>query len=444
MRHFKKSKATLLPSLEEDIQFHVLPNGIRIYTKKIPYLFSTNIGIWVPVGSSSEPEGKEGIAHFLEHLFFKGTKTRTTHDIMEAIECKGGQINAFTTQEYTCFYIKTLTENVALAVEILADILQNSTFYEIDKEREVILQEISLLEDTPEDVILDLFHQFVWHNYPLSKPILGTVHSVKGITRQDVVSFYKKIYTTQNLIITVVGNFEEKELLAQFSRWFKDFPNRVIKRNTRRTSIFQPGVKHHQRDISQIHFCLGYPAPTITDDERFICELASNILGGGSVSRLFYRIREQEGLAYNIFSFHELFRDAGTFGVYAGVAPENFRTVVDIILHEIEKLKREPISPEELELYRQELKGDFLLAHEHAETHMSRMGKSIIYYDHVLSLKEILDAFDQITPHQICQFFQKYCTPENIALVSLGPAKYRLYTKEMKDLVKKVCSGKNE
>lgn len=435
MRHFKRAKHLTIPSLKEDIHSFTLPNGIRIFTKKIPYLFSVNIGIWVPGGSTTEPEGKEGLAHFLEHLFFKGTKTRTTRDIMEAIECKGGQINAFTTQEYTCFYIKTLTEHFSLAIEILSDILKNSTFDEIEKERNVILEEISLLEDTPEDIILDLFHQFVWQNHPLSRPILGTARSIKSLTRRDITSFYRKVYSAGNVVITVVGNFDDRELLHSFKYWFQDFPNKAIKNKSQQKPIFYTGVKHHSRDISQMHFCLGYPAPSITDKERFICELASNILGGGSTSRLFYRVREQEGLAYNIFSFHDLFRHAGTFGIYAGVAPENFREVVKIILDEIEKLKTTEISIDELNLYRQELKGEFLLAHEHAETHMTRIGKSIMYHNNILSIHEILSALDQITPSQICEFFRKYCPPLNMALVSLGPSKYRLYIRDIRNLL---------
>jgi len=431
MKHFKRAKRLITPSLEENVHSYTLPNDIRVFTKKIPYLFSVNLGIWVPVGSASEPEGKEGLAHFLEHLFFKGTKTRTTRDIMEAIECKGGQINAFTTQEYTCFYIKTLTEHLSLAIEILSDILKNSTFKEIDKERNVILEEISLLEDTPEDIILDLFHQFVWQKHPLSRPILGTARSIKHLTQHDITSFYKKIYSAQNIIITAVGNFNEEELLHNFQHWFHDFPKKNIKKRIDPNPIFHAGVKHHSRDISQIHFCLGYPAPSMTDKERFICELASNILGGGSTSRLFYRVREQEGLAYNIFSFHDLFRHAGTFGVYAGVAPENFKAVVQIILDEIKKLKEIPISETELDLYRQELKGELLMAHEHAETHMTRIGKSIIYHNRILSIQKILSALDQITPAQICQFFRKYCLSTNIALVSLGPAKYKLSHKDI-------------
>lgn len=431
MKHFKRAKRSITPLLEENIRTHTLSNGIRLFTKKIPYLFSVSLGIWVPVGSASEPEGKEGLAHFLEHLFFKGTKTRTTRDIMEAIECKGGQINAFTTQEYTCFYIKTLTEHLSLAIEILSDILKNSTFKEIDKERNVILEEISLLEDTPEDIILDLFHQFVWQKHPLSRPILGTARSIKHLTKHDITSFYKKVYSAQNIIITAVGNFNEEELLHNFQHWFHDFPKKTIRKRKDPMPIFHTGIKHHSRNISQMHLCLGYPAPSMTDKERFICELASNILGGGSTSRLFYRVREQEGLAYNIFSFHDLFRDAGTFGVYAGVAPENFRAVVRIILDEIKKLRETPISETELDLYRQELKGELLMAHEHAETHMTRIGKSIIYHNHILSIQEILLSLDQITPSQIRQFFCKYCTSTNIALVSLGPAKQKLSHKDI-------------
>lgn len=426
MKNYKRAKHLLLPSLEESIQTYTLPNQIHIFTKQIPYLFSVTVGIWVPVGSTSEPYGKEGMAHFLEHLFFKGTKTRTTREIMEAIECKGGQINAFTTQEYTCFYIKTLAEHQNLSIEILADILKNSTFKEIEKERNVVLEEISSLEDTPEENIIELYHQFVWQNHPLSRPVLGTIQSVSQITRKDIASFYKKVYTTQNLIITVVGNFDEKELLQAFRHFFKEFPTHTMPKKIPPKSIFNAGIKHHSRKISQIHFCLGFPAPSITEQERSICELATNILGGGSTSRLFYRIREQEGLAYNIFSFNDLFRYTGTFGIYAGVAPENFEKVLKIIFLEIEKLKNEPISQNELDLYRQELIGELLLAHEDPSTHMTRIGKSIIYENRIVSIKEMLSEYDQITPEQICNFFRKYCQPENTALVSLGPAKYRL------------------
>ncbi|HOV32358.1 MAG TPA: pitrilysin family protein [Candidatus Hydrogenedens sp.] len=426
MKNYKRAKHLLLPSLEENIQTHTLPNQIHIFTKHLPYLFSVTVGIWVPVGSASEPYGKEGLAHFLEHLFFKGTKTKTTREIMEAIECKGGQINAFTTQEYTCFYIKTLADYQNLSIEILADILKNSTFKEIEKERNVILEEISSLEDTPEENIIELYHQFVWQNHSLSKPVLGTIQSVSQITKRDIASFYKKVYTSQNIIVTVVGNFDEKELLQSFHHFFNDFPRHIPPTELQKQPLFHAGTKHHSRKISQIHFCLGFPAPSITEQERSICELATNILGGGSTSRLFYRIREQEGLAYNIFSFNDLFRYAGTFGIYAGVAPENFEKVLNIIFQEIEKLKNETISKNELDLYRQELIGELLLAHEDPSTHMTRIGKSIIYENRIVSIKEILSEYDQITPKQICNFFKKYCQPANTALISLGPEKYKL------------------
>ncbi|MCA1901402.1 MAG: insulinase family protein [Candidatus Hydrogenedens sp.] len=425
MKNYKRASRLHISSLNENIHSYTLPNRIRVFTKQIPYLFSTTIGIWLPIGTTAEPQGKEGLAHFLEHLFFKGTKTRTTREIMEAIECKGGQINAFTAQEYTCIYIKTLTEHIHNGIEILSDILINSTFHNLEKEKNVILEEIASLEDSPEENIIDLLHQFIWQNHPLSRPILGTFDSVSQITKRDISSFYKKYYTTNNLIITAVGNFEEPRLIESINRWFQHFPAKVSPIKQQKPPQFHSGVEQHKREISQIHFCLAFPAPAVISAERFICDLATNILGGGSTSRLFYRIREQEGLAYNIFSFHDLFRTAGAFGVYAGVAPENFERVLNLTVQEIQRLKTELVSEQSLDLYREELKGEFLLAHEHASTHMTRIGKSIIYHNQIISIQELLNSYDCITPEEIRTFFQKYCRTETSALVFIGPEKYK-------------------
>lgn len=422
-RHFLK------PYFEDKLHSFTIANRFRFYLKQIPYIFSVNIGIWLPAGSVCDPRNKEGIAHLTEHLIFKGTKKRSDREIFSAIESKGGKINAATSEELTYIQVTALPEYIPEALDIIADILNNAAFDidNIEKEKKIVLEEIALLEDTPEELVADLFNYFVWDGNPLGKPILGTENSVNNITRSDLLRFYKKWYTSGEIIIVVVGNIDEKQLLKEAEKYFGKYG--VYKPTSKKkicTPKFNSGIKCYLKDITQVHFSLGFPAPGTIDNQKYqyVPFVAVNILAGGSNSKLFYRIREQEGLAYNIYSNYEQFGKVGYIQVGGSVSSDNFLLLLDLATQELKNLKDKLLPDDVLEKYKEEIMGDWLLNQEFASSHLTRIGNSIFYTDEVLSVEEYLNALKKIKPVDVCEFFQQFCTPDKFALVYISPKEY--------------------
>jgi predicted Zn-dependent peptidase len=401
---------------------HTLPNGMTVCMEHLPYLHSASTGLWIRAGSADENARIAGISHFLEHLFFKGTTTKTTHDIMDAIEGRGGHLNAFTSRDYTCLYARTLDTHVATAIDILADILRNSTFFEMDKERNVILEEIASLEDVPEDHVHDLFMEHLWPDHPLGYPIAGSQQTVSGITLDDVHAYFSRIYRPDTVIFSIAGNFDEKAVLEQVTQAFGDWPA-VAPANERTSPQAQPGTHLVRRKIAQDHLCFGFPGTHVTDDARYTYEMLGNILGGGSTSRLFERIREDEGLAYSIYSFYSSYARGGAFGVYAAIAPENLRRTLELCFEEIRRLRDTPIPEDEVNNNREQLKGAILMALESTFHRMARMARSMTYFGRVLSVNEIIDAVDAVGPESLQKLAQDIFTAEQCTMTVLGPVK---------------------
>ncbi|HOV73981.1 MAG TPA: pitrilysin family protein [Candidatus Hydrogenedentes bacterium] len=397
-----------------------LDNGMTVTLERLPYLHSATAGVWVKTGSANEQPDQAGISHFLEHLFFKGTKTRTARQIMEPIESKGGHLNAFTSREYTCLYIKTLDKHLAAGIEVLADVIKNSTFCDLDKERNVVLEEIASIEDVPEDYAHDLLSARLWPNHPLGWPVSGRVESVANITIKDVQSYYKAWYRPRNMYFSIAGNFDESAVLEQVDREFGGLPPSPSHKHSGPPE-FAPGIEIVERDIAQNHLCMAFPGPTVSDERRYVYDILSSALGGGSTSRLFERIREEEGLAYSIYSFHSCFFTAGMFGIYAAVAPENFDRTLGLIFEEIGKFRAKPIPETELENNREHLKGSMLMSLESTFNRMSRMAKSMIYYKRLLGLSEIIGALDAVTVDDLHQVAVEIFRPERCTMLVLGP-----------------------
>ncbi len=399
---------------------HHFSNGLTVCLERLPYLHSVTAGVWIKCGSASEQPQEAGLAHFLEHLFFKGTATRSTRQIMEAIEGRGGQLNAFTSREHTCLHVKMLSRHIHTGIEILADLAKNSLFNDLEKERNVVLEEIATIEDTPDEYIHDLITEYHWPDHPLGRPVFGGTESVSNLTLEQVRNFYEAWYTPENMFVSVAGNFDEAAVLDQIRAEFAGLPSRAVP-VPGAPPRFRGGVQVLDRDIAQAHFCLGFPGPALGLPDRYVCDLVSSILGGGSTSRLFERIREDEGLAYAVYTFHAFHVAAGMMGVYAGVAPQNFGRTIELVFEELRRIRDHAVSAEELDMNREQIKGNLLMAMENTATRMSRMAKCMMYYGRIIPVEEVIANVDAVTPKLIQEYARRAFTPEQCALVVLGP-----------------------
>lgn len=398
-----------------------LDNGMTVTFERLPYLHSATAGVWVKTGSANEQPEQAGVSHFLEHLFFKGTKTRTARQIMEPIESRGGHLNAFTSREYTCLYVKTLDKHLATAVEVLADVIKNSTFCDLEKERNVVLEEIASIEDVPEDYTHDLISERLWPDHPLGGPVSGREETVSALALQDVQNYYKAWYRPRNMYFSIAGNFDENAVLEQVDREFGGLPPSTSHKHSG-PPTFSAGIEVVERDIAQNHICMAFPGPTVSDERRYVYDILSSAIGGGTTSRLFQRIREDEGLAYSIYSFHSCFFTAGMFGVYAAVAPEHLDQTLDLIFEEVRKFRGQPISETELENNREHLKGSMLMSLESTFNRMSRMAKSMLYYKRLLGISEIIRSLDAVTTADLHQVAGEIFQPERCTMLILGPS----------------------
>jgi len=399
---------------------HVLPNGLTVTLEQLPYLRSFSVGIWIRAGSGNESEPQNGISHFLEHLLFKGTLSRTARDLMDAIESKGGQLNAFTSRDYTCVYVRALDTQVETAITILADIIKHSTFNDLDKERNVVLEEITSGEDVPEEYVHDLFALQFWPDHPLGRPVAGTVETVSAMQLEHVRDYYSQWYRPRDMFFSIAGSFDADAVLDQVSREFGSIvdlptpPRPGLPANA-------AGVAWHERDIAQNHLCFGFPSPALADPLRYRYDMLSNILGGGSTSRLFERIREDEGLAYAIYTFHSTYSNAGMIGVYAAVAPENLAMTCEISTQELRKLQDSRVEADEMESNREQLKGSMLMALESTFTRMSRLARTMMHYGRLVGVDEVVQAIDAVSPDDIQNVAQSIFVLDRASLSVLGP-----------------------
>ena len=411
---------TLLAELTENAVSHSFDNGFTLVMERLPYLHSASVGIWIKTGSAHEDPAVAGVAHFLEHLLFKGTDRRTPHEIMEEIEGKGGHLNAFTSRGYTCLYAKVLGKDVGIAIDVLSDLIKNSVFADLDKERGVVLEEIAAIEDTPDELIHDLFGEHHWPNHPLGRPVIGYSKTVQDLDLEKVREFYETWYQPQNMVLSIAGNFDEDAVLEQVREEFEGVASMLIPKPCG-APTFQAGNAKVDREIAQSHINMAFPGPPLGDPERYVCDLTSSILGGGSTSRLFERIREDEGLAYSIYTFHSFYPTAGVVGGYAGVAPQNCQRTFDLIFEEIRKLRDEGVPEAELDSNREQIKGNMLMAMENTFSRMSRLAKCHLYYERIIPVQEVIDHIDSVTVDRVQAFAQRTFTTDQCAVMVLGP-----------------------
>lgn len=398
-----------------------LPNGIPVVIETLKNMRSVALGIWVKVGSRNETSHKNGISHFLEHMFFKGTKKRTARDIAIDIDSLGGDLNAFTSKEGTTFYVKVLNEYLKDGVELLSDVFLHSTFPEkdIEKEKAIIKEEIKMVEDTPDDYIHDLFNQTIWDYKGLGQPVLGRSNTIKSFTRDDLLEHIRRYYGIKDIIISCAGDFKPQLLLDILNKNLGNL-RRGSEPAMRQVPDFKSTVKMFNKELSETHICLGVKGLPQASEERYSIFILNTILGGGVSSRLFQEIREKRGLAYSIYSFVASYFDTGVWGVYAGVSRKKLREVVGLIVKEMCFLK-DKITEEELTRAKNHLKGNIILGLESTISRMNNIARQEIYYGRYYSPKEIMKKVNAVTLSQVKGLSERLIKKERFSLTVYGP-----------------------
>ncbi|MCL6553372.1 MAG: insulinase family protein [Firmicutes bacterium] len=399
----------------------VLPNGIRVLTETMPAVRTASLGIWVATGSRYEDARVHGISHFLEHLLFKGTGRRTALELAQAVDALGGQMNAFTDREHTCFYVKVLSTHLPEVVELMADMLLNSALAPdaIERERQVIIEEIKTYEDSPDDLVQDLIVQTIWNGHPLGRPVIGTRHTVQRLGRADFLRYMEERYRPDNTVISVAGDVGHDEVVALLERFLGGWDGRTAPQPTWIPTL-EPTISLRAKDVEQVHLCLATRGRAQADDELYALEVLDNVLGSGMSSRLFYEIREKRGLVYTIASYAPAYREGGLFVVYAAMSPEAGPEVVQLTLEEIARLA-DTLRDDEVARAKESLKGNVLLNLESTGSRMSKLARSELYHGRQFTMDELIQKIDAVTPEAIRRLARDIFTADQMAMAAIGP-----------------------
>ncbi|MEG0997816.1 MAG: pitrilysin family protein [Clostridiales bacterium] len=403
------------------IRKNTLKNGMTIVSEEIDYANSVSMGIWVKAGSRDEELQNAGISHFLEHMNFKGTKKRSAKELAEVLECRGGNLNAYTTKEYTSYYCQVVHEDFALGLDVLSDLYLHSQFKEEDVQKEinVVLEEINLYEDSPEDLVIDMLNGICWGEHPLARPILGYEDVVNGYKSKDLFDYRAHHYTPENTVLAVAGNFQHAELMDEVNKLFGDFKG--VKNITQEAvPRYYGGKLYQEKDIAQEHICLGFPGVSIFHPDYYALILVNEILGGGASSRLFQTVREEKALSYSVFSFVTAYKDCGMLSVYAGTSKGKGEEVIDLCYKEIETLKREGISPDELCKLKSQIGGGMRIGLDSIGSRLSRLGRNQMYYGRHIPIEEIVASINNVSAEDMMRVANDLLCEENVALAFLG------------------------
>jgi predicted Zn-dependent peptidase len=406
----------------------ILDNGIRLVTERIPTLKSVTVGIWINAGSRDESPAQAGYSHFIEHMFFKGTAARSATDISREIDALGGEMNAFTTRETTTFYVKVLDQHLPKALDLLADLFLRSRLghKEIAKEKQVVLEEIRMVQDDPEDLVQELHTKLVMGRHPLSRPILGRESTIVRISRQDLIEYIDTQYHPEEIVLAVAGNFNQRQLEKTMARTFGGYRKSARLTPRKRWSPeLCGGVITQQKPLEQVHLCVGLKGLTAGHKDRYAVYALNSVLGGNVSSRLFQEIREKRGLSYSIYSFLSGYSDGGTITVYAGTRAQEVERVLDLIVREIRKLAKHGIEGKELKRTKDQMKGSLMLSLESSHSRMNKLAKDeLIAGDHT-SLEDMIAQINAVTQQQIVRVAEDLLVPEKLALTALGPLSAR-------------------
>jgi predicted Zn-dependent peptidase len=400
----------------------VLDNGLRLITERMPQVRSVTIGVWLMRGSRHETDARSGIAHFVEHMLFKGTDSRSAEDIAQSIDSIGGQLDAFTAKEYASYYIKVLDEHLPLAVDLLSDIVLRPSFpaEEIEREKKVILEEIKMVEDTPDDLVHELFTQHFWEGHPLGRPILGSKETVESLTWDSLSDYFRGAYVAPNMIISAAGNLDHAQLRDLVSNAFASVSANGETFAQSAPKVV-PQVITRTKELEQSHVCLGTDSYPQSHEDRYVSYILNTILGGSMSSRLFQNVREKRGLAYSVFSGLSAYRDAGNITIYAGCSNEAVGEVIDLCVEELKQLKREPVPESELRRAKDHLKGSLMLSLENTASRMSHLARQEIYFDRHFGLDETLAGVQRVTTDDVRRVASDLFADGSLAATVLGP-----------------------
>ncbi len=398
-----------------------LENGIPVVMESFKNVRSVAVGVWVKVGSRYETPAKNGISHFLEHMFFKGTKKRSPKDIAVEIDTMGGDLNAFTSRENTAFYIKVLDEYLEKGVDLLSDIFVHSTFPEdeLEKEKKIIKEEVKMVEDTPDDHIHDLFSKTIWGDEGLGQSILGRRETIAAFSREDLMHHISRYYGTKDIIISCAGKFQPAKMLGLLRERFGGL-RRGSEPKKGPPPDFRSDVRVYTKDISEAHICIGVPSVSQTSEDRYALFVLNTLLGGGVSSRLFQEIRENRGLAYSVYSYTSMYIDTGLWGVYAGVSKKRIREVAELIIQEMLSLK-DTLTDEELDKAKRHLKGNMILGLESTNSRMNNIARQEICFGRYISPDEISKAVEMVSMKQIRELSERLLTKKSLAITAYGP-----------------------
>jgi len=405
-----------------NIETTTLANGVRVITEVMPHVRSVSVGVWVGSGSRRENGEQNGLSHFIEHMLFKGTTSRSAEDIARSVDSVGGNLDAFTAKELVCFNTKVLDEHLPMAFDVLADLVLHPLFRDedIEKEKGVILEEIKMEEDSPDYLVHEIFSSNFWQGHALGKPILGTPQTVRHFDSTMMRDFYRSVYTPANLLVTAAGNLTHERLADLVRQHFESVapgesaPPDPVPGTHARIAL------RNKKSLEQAHLCLGVPSYPLSHEDRFACYVLNTLLGGGMSSRLFQNIRERQGLAYAVFSELSPYRDTGCLSIYAGTSVESAKKVVDSITNEFRELKEQTVPPEELRRAKDHLKGSLMLSLESTSSRMSNLARQEMYFRRFFSLDELLESIEAVSDEDVRRIARTFFDTRQIALTVLG------------------------
>lgn len=401
----------------------VLSNGVRIVLERIPYVRSASVGLWIDVGSRNEDSAENGIAHFIEHMFFKGTRTKNAYQVSNEMNFIGGNVNAFTTQENICLHAKVVDEHLGRAIDLLSEIYNESAFAldEINRERNVILEEVKMYNDAPDDLVVDHFLSALYSDHPLGRPIIGSPANINGFSQPDISRFLGREFAPDRLVISIAGNLDLRRVEPHLRRVFEPLSPNGWERNPVVSPTPTYKNLNDNRALEQVHFCMGTDGPTRTSPDRFAFAVMSTILGGGSSSRIFQEVRENRGLAYSIGTFEFCFKDTGCFVVSGGCSPDSVAQVVKLCLLEVARMYSEPVTAEELDSAKQQIKSSILLGMENSFHRMSRLAEYEIFFGEYLPVDTVLEAINAVTAEDVLRVAENYLKEKPATMASIGP-----------------------
>ena len=404
-----------------------MPNGLRVIGERIPHFRSASVGLWVGTGSQHETPAEAGLSHFLEHMVFKGTEKRTARQIAEEMDAVGGQLNAFTSKECTCFYAKTVDEHLPLAMDVVCDLAVHPSFdaKEMEKEKGVVLEEISMSEDTPEDLVHELLMLAYYGDQPIARPILGTEERISGYARQDLVNYWSARYRPQNCVFSIAGNYDWAQVQELLEKHLGAWTQDGLREVNCFTNPMPPTVITKEKEIEQVHICLGFPGLSIGDPRNYELSLFNSVYGGAMSSRLFQRIREELGMAYSIYTYPNSYQGIGTYGIYAGISPKNGDKVLEEIDSELKRFLKDGMTDKEFRDSKTQLRSGYLMGLESSGSRMQAMGRSTLLNGHPTDHQKTIAAIEAVTPEMVMDVARKVLTAEPcMAVAGKGAEKY--------------------